>query len=425
MTMPAKLYMPAREALAALAALVLTVSGCDRVDRLLAIETPSRLPESRLLEPQNASLIVASAVADFECAYGGYTVASGLAAGELVDASQTATRWAYDRRTVLPTDAHYSTFGCEALGVYTPINTARYTADQAVRALEGWTDAQVANRQRLIATSAAYAGYSLVLLAEGFCSGVIDIGAELTTAQLLDSAEARFTKAITAATAPADSNILRLALVGRARARLDKGNRAGAAEDAVRVPLSFVYNATADVNAARRNNRVFAQNGAGTVVTVAPFYRNAMVQGQPDPRVRATNAGRNANDNLNPLWLQQKYTALTTPIPIATGVEARLILAEARGGAEGVSILNALRARPGVALPALTAAEAADFQATLYDERRRELWLQGTRWFDVRRGNLALVPAAGTVYSKGGTYGDQRCWPLPDAERLSNPNITT
>ena len=419
MTMRLKLFTPA------LAALVLVAGACDRVDRLLAVDTPSRLPEARLLEPQNASLIVASAVADLECAYGGYVVASGLAGGELVETSQTASRWSFDRRNVLPTDAHYSTFGCEAIGVYTPINTARYTSDQALRALEGWTDAQVANRQRLIATAAAHAGYGILLLAEGFCSAVIDVGPELTTAQLLDSAEARFTKAIAAATAPADSNILRLALVGRARARLDKGDRAGAAEDAVRVPVSFVHNATAGTTAARRNNRVFAQNGAGTVVTVAPAYRNLTVQGQADPRVRANNAGRNANDNLNPLWLQQKYTSLDAPTPLATGVEARLILAEVRGGSEGVSIINALRARAGVALPPLTAAEAADFQTTLFEERRRELWLQGTRWFDVRRGNLPLVPAPGTTYPKGGSYGDQRCWPLPDAERLSNPNLRT
>ena len=417
--------MPMRTPLftAALATLVLAVGACDRVDRLLAIETPSRLPEDRLLAPANAGLIVSSAAADYECALGGYVVAGGLASGELVDASQTAARWSYDRRSVLATDALYSTANCEGIGVYTPINTARYAADQATRVLEGWTDQQVANRSRLLATAAAYAGYSVVLLAEGFCSGVIATGPELTTVQLLDSAEARFTKAVAAASAPADSNLLRLALVGRARARLGRGNLAGAAEDAARVPASFVYNAVSADNAARRNNRVFAQNNASTAVTVAPYYRAATVQGRADPRVRVVDAQRNAGDQVNPLWQQQKYASLTAPIPVATGVEARLILAEARGGAEGVNILNALRARPGVALPPLTAAEAADFRMTLFDERRRELWLQGNRWFDVKRGNLPLEPAVGAPYVKGGSYGDQRCWPLPEVARLANPNV--
>jgi hypothetical protein len=89
----------------------------------------------------------------------------------------------------------------------------------------------------------------------------------------------------------------------------------------------------------------------------------------------------------------------------------------------GVGIVNTLRARAGVALRALTAAEASNFAATLFQERARELFLQGNRWFDLRRGNLPLTPAVGQAYAKGGTYGDQRCWPLPDVERAANPNL--
>jgi starch-binding outer membrane protein, SusD/RagB family len=104
-------------------------------------------------------------------------------------------------------------------------------------------------------------------------------------------------------------------------------------------------------------------------------------------------------------------------------VEAQLILAEARGAATGLGILNALRARAGVGLPPLPA--TSDFTAALVEERRRELFVQGNRWYDVRRFNLPQNPATGTQYPKGGVYGDQRCWPLPDAERLANPNFSS
>lgn len=392
-------------------------SACN-LDKLLSIETPSRVAEDALLVPANASLIVASAVADFECALGAYVVASGLASGELLEGTQTASRWGYDRRGILPNDSHYSTFECQALGVYTPINTARYTNDQARRALAGWSDADVPNRQRLLATASALAGYSVLLLAEGFCSGAIDGGSELTTVQLLDSAEVRFTEAIAAAEAAADQNLLNLAYVGRARTRRNQGDMPGAAADAVLVPAGFVYNATAATTAARRNNRVAAE-GAG--ISVAPTFRNLTVGGVADTRVRAVDAGRNTTDQINRYWQQQKYASTVTPTPIASRIEAQLILAEARGGAEGTLILQNLRTAGG--LPALTAAEIADFPGTLREERRRWLWLQGNRWFDLRRDNLTLTPAAGTTYSKGGTYGDQRCWPLPDVERSANPNI--
>ncbi len=409
---------------AAAALLTLPVVACSsQIDELLSAESPARLSESGLLQSSNASLLVASAVADFECALGGHIVASGLAAGELVDATQTAARWSYDRREVLPQDALYSTSSCEGLGMYTPVNTARHTNDQATQKLEEWTDQQVPNRQRLIATTAAMAGYSTLLLGEDFCSATINVGPELSTDQVLDSAIARFTKAITAATAANDQNLLNLARVGRARAYLDRGNKAAAATDAGAVPVAFVYNAVHNTLSARRQNRIFTQNNQSLAVTIAAPYRNMTVQGLPDPRVSITNANRLASDQVNPLYLQNKYSSLTAPTPIATGIEAQLILAEAQGGAQGIAILNALRARAGVALPALTAAEQAAFSTTLAEERNRELFLQGNRWFDMKRLNIAQNPAAGTPYSKGGSYGNQRCWPLPDAEKLANPNF--
>lgn len=426
---------PARPAALACLALTLAAACGNTADRLLSITTPSRIGAGQYLVPQNAAPIVASAVADFECAVGAYVVSSGLTSGELADASQTAARWSLDRRDFLPTDALYSTADCAGLGTYTPINTARFTADQAYTAITGWTDAQVSNRQRLLGTSALYAGYSLVLLGEGYCSGAINSGAELTSAQLLDSAEARFTAALTAAAAmpPSDTlsrTIANASYVGRARVRLDRGNKAGAAEDAAKVPLTFVLNATAAANNSRRYNRVYAQNNLGNSgVTVAPAYRGLTVQGAPDPRVRVVDANTLASDQANRIFRQTRYAGLDAPLPIATGVEARLILAEAQGAPLGVATLNALRARAGVALPPLTAAEAADFPTTVLEERRRELFLQGNRLFDLRRATLTPVPAPGTSYpaggviSKGGVYGAQLCYPLPDAERAANPNL--
>ena len=153
-------------------------------------------------------------------------------------------------------------------------------------------------------------------------------------------------------------------------------------------------------------------------MTVGPTFRTLN-----DPRVSVTNQNRLAADQVNQIWTQNKFTSLTATYPIASWIEAQLILAEARGGAEGIAVLNTLRARTGVALPPLSAAEAANFTAALVEERRRELFLQGNRWFDVKRFNQTLTPATGTTYPKGGVYGDQRCWPLPDVERLANPNL--
>jgi starch-binding outer membrane protein, SusD/RagB family len=422
-----------RPRLAACAALLgLGLLGaCDAMDDLLAVDKPVNVPAEGLQDPTKAVLLVNGAVGDFECALGSFIVMGGLIGEEYVDATQTADRWPYDRREVQPSDARYSTFGCAALGTYVPLSTARFTADQALGLLEGWTDAEMpagVNRTRLIATSAAYGGYSYLLMGEMFCSAAVDQGPELMPADLFNLAVTRFTRAIDAATtvggASADS-IRYMALVGRARARLNLGQYAAAATDAALVPAGFVRAASASDASDRRRNRVFAQNNQTDGVTVGPRYRNPTVEGVADPRVRATDTGRNATDG-NRMWQQNKYAGLGTPLPIATYDEAQLILAEAalRGGSptSAVTIINALRARSST--PAYTGpTDATSVMALLIEERRRELWLEGQHLYDTIRFGIVLQPATGTNFSKGGTYGSTKCLPLPNVERLNNPNL--
>src|SRR5688500_11162278 len=94
---------------AAWAALLLApLAACD-LDKLLEVDAPSRIPATSLETPGNATLLVNSAVGDFECAYGAYVVVGGLIGEELADGIQTADRYPYDRRTVAPLDLRYST----------------------------------------------------------------------------------------------------------------------------------------------------------------------------------------------------------------------------------------------------------------------------------------------------------------------------
>jgi hypothetical protein len=138
--------------------------------------------------------------------------------------------------------------------------------------------------------------------------------------------------------------------------------------------------------------------------------------------VKVKNEGRNAQDASTPLYTQQKYTSLGAPLIVASGVEAQLILAEAQSGAVAVNIINALHARAGLPQD-FASTDPAVILAQIIEERRRELFLQGNRLFDVNRFNLPQVPTPGLPYPKGGSYGTQRCMPLPDVERLNNPNI--
>ncbi|HEX3157723.1 MAG TPA: hypothetical protein VHQ45_04360 [Gemmatimonadaceae bacterium] len=382
------------------ALLAAALGACDALDRALEVETPSRVPASSLQTPSSAELLVTSAQRDLECAYASYIVGSGLVAGELQDGSQTASRWDYDRRSIRPEQTAYASTSCEGTyGLYTPLNTARFTGDNATTRLEGWTDEEVANRQFLIARAANYAAFALVFLGESFCSASIDVGPELTSEQVFTEAEARFTKALAAAQAAGDDSLANLALLGRAKARLDKGDAAGALADAQLIPPDFVYYATYNAANSRQFNRVFDLNGQGTSVTVAPAYRTL-----GDPRVMVTDSGRESADQNTRLWVQHKYQSREAPIPLARAAEAQLIIAEVTG--------------------AMTPEQVAE-------ERRREFFLEGRRMGDIRRYNLPYDPAPGVPYpaeassTKGGTYQDLpgKCLPLPDVERGNNPNL--
>ncbi len=403
--------------------------GCNVLDKGLQAVAPDKIETSVLETPANAGLLVTSAIGNFECALKMYIVDAGMASGELMDATATAALWPFDSRNTDPTsDLRYATSDCESYGIYTPIQVARGTADRALELLQGWTDAQVPNRQDLIARAAAYAGYSRILLGEGFCSAAIALSKEMSSAEIFSSAEARFTTAITAAQAAGDQQILNMAYVGRARARLDQGNKAGATADAALVPAGFVQNVTSENSPTLRQNRVQTFNQLG-VVSVAPSYRNLTLPSGtgtvPDTRVTVTDAGKNGTDNRTPLYIQTKYATSSTPIPIASYKEAQLIVAEVAQGQTAVNIINNLRAAKG--LPAFSSTDPAAIAAEVTEARRRELFLEGQHLFDVRRLNLPLDPAAGilysTVYLKGGTYGTERCFPVPDVERLNNPNF--
>lgn len=406
-------------------ALVLSVmaAGCDS-DSLLRVDAPSQMPAEDLENPNNAGLLVNGAVADFECAYGAYVVVMGIISDELVDSQLGAAAWFYDRRDAdLAPGSAYGENGCtssQTPGVYTPLSIARWSADNALTYLQNWTDAEVPNRTELIATAALYAGFSYNLLGMAMCSAAIDGGPEVTSQQLLASAEERFTTAIQAAAAAGLEDIETAAYLGRARVRLYMGDDAGAEADAEQVPLDFVFVATASQENSRRYNRVFHSNILSNNYSIEAQSRNITTGGEIDPRTETSDAGLTANDG-TALWIQHKYPDYGSPIPIATGGEAALILAEVRGGAEARNLINLLRDRADV--PLFTGTTDAEIQEALIEERRRELWLTGHRQYDMSRFDVARVPAPGTPYPKGGTYGNTTCLPLPDVERFNNPNI--
>ena len=405
--------------------------GLTACNSILDVENPGSVPAEALLDPTLAPALAAAATQTLQCGVIQYAATAGMLSGEYLNSNGFVDNHPWEWRGVqeikaAPGNCNYGR-ATTAMGFYTPLQQARFQLEDAFKRMDAFTDAQVPNRALLLAQMRAYVGYADLLLGEGMCEMTMDNGPKMTRAEVLATAEARFTDAITRATAVNDASLLNMARVGRARARLDLKNLVGAASDAILVPSGFVRNAEfTEGGAAQRENRIYNLTIRNEYLSVAIPYRNLSVNGVSgtvaDPRVRVKDAGKKANDGVTPLFQQQKFIAQTggTPHPIASWNEAQLIYAEAVGGQQGFDALNAVRAANGV--PTLTgpAPTGQAFTDLVLEERRRQLFSEGQRYGDMLRYNLPFVKG---VTLKGNTYSDLTCVPLPDVETRDNPNF--
>lgn len=420
------------------AAAALALLACN-TNRLLDVNAPNSVPVALFDAPSSAALMASSAIGDFECAFGSAVLIEGIISDELADAQLGAAQWPYDRRDAnTATNGIYGTSGCasnQGPGIYTPLATARFDADNALTKLTAWTDAQVPNRASLIAQMNLYAGFSYAMLGVSMCQAAFDLGPAVDQKGMFALAEKRFSDAITGATALNNSSLLNAAYVGRARMRLYQGNATGAVADATLVPKGFVFNASTDASdgGGRRGNRVYAATQQTGNYTIEPVSLNLLTEtGEADPRAAIQVTATRAADSRSTISVPKKYSSGAAvnntvgdaiPLAMARYEEAQLILAETQGGANAVSIINAMRA--AVSLKPYTGpTDAASIKNLVVDERRRVLFVEGLRNYDIERFSLPFQPATGSTYARvGGTYGNTTCLPIPDVEKLNNPNI--
>ncbi|MGH7618623.1 MAG: RagB/SusD family nutrient uptake outer membrane protein [Gemmatimonadaceae bacterium] len=414
-------------------AAVIVAAACSDLTTLTQ-SNPAALSATTVYTPANAQLFTNGAISDFECAFSRYVVGSGLLMDELSNSFSSGSNFDYDARRN-PTNASYGTGTCgsnQQPPIYTTLSVARRSTDTAVARLKEFKDSDLptgVNRSKLIGQAYAYAGYTIVLLGEGMCTAAINVGPELTPAQIFAEAKIRFDSSIAYATTGSDPTTVSFATLGRARTQLDLGNTAAAGTDAATVPSTFVVNMSTDALNVRRENFAFITINQNSWATIDPSFRGLTINGAADPRVAVTNTGKNGTASGTQIFTPDKYPALNTVMPIARYAEAQLIVAEAKLAANDIAgattAINAARAtHPG--LPAFSSAglAASDVKTQIIEERRRELFLEGHRLGDIRRYAIPLSPAAGTAYTiGGGTYGSQNCFPLPDVEKINNPNI--
>ncbi len=406
---------------------VFMVAACDS---LLEVELPGQLKSSDLDNPRLADVLVRSVQSDFDCALSTYVWAGGLWGHDLYQSDN----FSRGRLTQLRSN-EVLTFEQDECNeftfpqIYLPFQIVRFQGEEAVRLIEGFPDGEVEDKDFLLGKAHAYTGYAYEILGETMCEMAFDGGPVATRQSAMETAKLRFTSAIDHASLVTSGpnvaealEIVNMALVGRARASLNLGDVAGVLADAGAVDADFVRFADMDDSDSRRYNQVHNRNErAGGNSTVHPSYGNLMVGGVPDPRVDVVfQPNVIPFDGVSEVWYQFKYPDRSADIPFSSWREAQLMIAEV-DPVQSVAIINNLRSAPW-GLPAYTAGTAAEVFAQVWEERRRELFLQGTKIGDMLRLD---IPGVSTddfetgVNQRGNPYGPHTCYPLPDQETLA------
>src|SRR6266576_1135832 len=464
-----------------LTALWTLAAACHLTD----VANPDIVPPGGLNDPAALPTIRSGAIGDFGIAYTGsgasgsggtvegQVLASGMLADEWINTETFPDRVQADARQTDP-----------ASGTFTGIfrNLARSHLS-ALSAAEKFRQLSDTIRNTGLSEMLSLAAYTRLFFAENYCSGVplsypnpdgsVQYGGQNTTAQMLDSALLVFGQALTAARQLNDSTagkntFIRLALVGKARTLLDMGRitDADTVVSAANVPTTFAYQILHDFNTTRQQNGVYAGIRKFKRYGVADAEGGAGLPWQTvlDPRTPFTRTGNPPGSNKGfdqstPQYDQLRYVDEKASITLATGLEARLINAEAallRGDTTGyLGIVNVLRGAPpsyilaGVqwsqvpttppttlAPMAALAKPASDTAAVnqLFNERARWLWSTGHRLNDMRR----LVRATGVrggygraensifpngpYFKNGLIYGSDVNFPIPLDEQ-NNPGV--
>ncbi len=453
----------------AVAGLLVPLTACESV---LEVTDPDTVNPGTLDDPAFIDVLVAGAIGDFAVAYSGPglndVILSTTAAmtDEVFSTGTFSTRTATDRRNQFtPDDGNTTDLA------YNNLHRARRSLRIAAERVAAHPDKGTGDPD--YPELRALQAMTHVTLAENFCSWI-----PLSDDAGVDPADGppRTGMELLAEAAPvfADAAGTDLGSVLEARALVNAGDYAAAAALVAGVPTTFAYFIEHSSTDTRENNPIFSLQSNGRYSVSHNEGGNA--NGLP---FRGANPDPDANDppddvkedpttggSYNPvgqdprmpwwedpaggfdpafrLFITLRYPFRDSDMPLATGIEARLIEAEADlagGGTDWLTILNDLRADVGALMGALVddyanwvsapslpdlvdPGNAADRVDMLFSERAFWLWGTGHRLGDARRlisqyGRTEDEVLPSGAYHKGGDHGNDVAFPV-DFDETNN-----
>jgi hypothetical protein len=440
--------------LAVVALAAVPMGGCSP-DEVLAVLDPDLINPADVQSPAGANAVRVGALNRLNIATSGgesLFLLGGLFTDEWINGDSFIARQQIDRRVITPENDFLTTAN-------RALHRARVSARQAIDLLGEF----VPNAPKWqVAEMHFIQAFVVNIMAEHYCDGLIfsDVeddgtpiyGSPITTAAAFERAlgHANDGLALLDTVAIADTagvrvrNALRLIkgriLMNQATST-DASKRTQAAAAVAGVPTTYRYEEQHSQTTNSNQFWILNNNARRYSVGNNEGTNGLNFATANDPRVPVCVAGdaicrangdsiATRDDGTIPLHVQRLWPKRETRVAILTGVEARLIEAEAllpTNPTGSLAILNTLR----TTVTGLTPLSDAGTPAARVDQlfRERAFWLfgRGTRTGDLRR----LIRQYGRTedqvfpigeWHKGGPYGDDVNMPLPQAEQ-NNPNV--
>jgi hypothetical protein len=432
--------------------LVALSSACDVKQELLEPQNPGIIDPAAVNSPAAATGLRVAALGQIKNRTAGSESVwfwGGLLADEWKSSDTFTQRNEADQRSIQTNNANVQT-------AYQQLQQVRgYTRTAIDKSLQFSPDSSTAIGEMYFTL-----GFAEMSLAENFCNGIpmtytVDgipqYGDPLTNEAIYKIALTHFDSALALASgSDAKSvSVKEAASIAKARTLLNLGRASDAAPfvSSSVVPTNYQYlmtfdQTTGDQQLWRLNNSLgrytvsdSADNVTGRVQNALPFVS------AKDPRVpTASPTNPKPFDAVTPLRTQQIYPGRSDPVPLVSGIDARLLEAEtkmAAGDYAGMfAILNALRTSSQKigpltvpAMPALTSAPTTKDGAVTILFREAGFWQfgRGERLPNLRREIRFYGKTQDQVFPvgpfhKGGNFGTDVNLPVPDAE-LQNPHF--
>jgi starch-binding outer membrane protein, SusD/RagB family len=431
---------------ALVAALALGATACG--DTILQVDTPDIIDPNDVQSAAGADAVRVGALARFIQATTGtesLILLGGLMADEWINGDTFIARHELDRREVTDDNTFLTTAARN-------LHRARLSAEQAITLLNRWVpDAprwQVAEMHFVQA-------YLINLAAEHYCDGlvfstVIDgaetYGTPMTTQAAFERAlqHTQDGLALISGTTANDQRVRSALNLVRGRILINLNRPADAATAISAVPSGFQYvnrhspttfdNAIWWWNNSQRRYSVSnneGQNGLNFATANDPRVPVCATVSNNASACLGVTAGR--EDGSRPLHLQRLWPTRDAPVTLLSGIDARMIEAEAQLRANNpagmIATLNAARATVTGLAPLTDPETEVGRRNLLFRERAFWQFGRGHRFGDLRRLVRQYNQPANSVWptgdwhKAGGTYGGDVTIPVPFAES-NNPNLS-